>query len=71
MTIAVALFFAVWWMDEAAWVPAGLAASVVLLIFFSAREVVMRRAWTRYLLEQDSREHPVKESSRKSGSSTL
>lgn len=69
MTIAIALFFAVWWMDEAAWVPAGLAASVVLLIFFSAREVVMRRAWTRYLLEQDSREHPVKESSRKGGSS--
>lgn len=69
MTIAIALFFAVWWMDEAAWVPAGLAASVVLLIFFSAREVVMRRAWTRYLLEQDSREHPVKEGSRKSGSS--
>lgn len=69
MTIAVALFFGVWWMDEAAWVPAGLAASVVLLVFFSAREVVMRRAWTRYLLEQDSRDHATKESNRKSGSS--
>jgi len=56
-------------MDDAAWVPAGLASLVVLLIFFSAREVVMRRAWTRYLLEQDSREHTGKESSRKSGSS--
>jgi hypothetical protein len=33
-------------------VPAGLAASVVLLVALSAREVVMRRAWTRYLLEQ-------------------
>lgn len=32
--------------------PAGLAASVVLLVALSAREVVMRRAWTRYLLEQ-------------------
>ena len=66
---AIAVFFAIWWVDEAAWVPAGLAALVVLLIFFSAREVVMRRAWTRYLLEQDSREHSVKEGSRKSSSS--
>ena len=53
---AVALFFALWWMlvsggDEAPWLPAGLAASVVLLVALSAREVVMRRAWTRYLLE--------------------
>ena len=53
---ALALFFALWWMlvvggDEAPWVPAGLAASVVLLVALSAREVVMRRAWTRYLLE--------------------
>jgi hypothetical protein len=53
---AIALFFALWWMlvvggDEAPWVPAGLAASVVLLVALSAREVVMRRAWTRYLLE--------------------
>ena len=63
---AIGVFFAVWWIDEAAWVPAGLAALVVLLIFFSAREVVMRRAWTRYLLEQDAREHSVKEGSRKS-----
>lgn len=53
---ALALFFALWWMlsgaDEAPWMPAGLAASVVLLVALSAREVVMRRAWTRYLLEQ-------------------
>jgi tetratricopeptide (TPR) repeat protein len=53
---AVALFFMLWWMlvsggDEAPWLPAGLAASVVLLVAVSAREVVMRRAWTRYLLE--------------------
>lgn len=38
--------------DEAPWIPAGLAASVVLLVVLSAREVVMRRAWTRYLLDQ-------------------
>jgi tetratricopeptide (TPR) repeat protein len=50
------LFFGLWWIlvsggDEAPWLPAGLAASVVLLVALSAREVIMRRAWTRYLLE--------------------
>ncbi len=54
---AIFLFFALWWYlvsggDEAPWIPAGLAASVVLLVALSAREVVMRRAWTRYLLDQ-------------------
>jgi hypothetical protein len=54
---AMALFFGLWWMlvsggDEAPWIPAGLAASVVLLVALSGREVVMRRAWTRYLLDQ-------------------
>jgi tetratricopeptide (TPR) repeat protein len=39
--------------EENPWVPAGLAASVVILVAASAREVVMRRAWTRYLLEED------------------
>lgn len=57
---AAALFFALWWVlhtsgDEAPWVPAGLAASVVMLVALAAREVVMRRAWTRYILEQDRR----------------
>lgn len=56
------LFFALWWMlviggDEAPWISAGLAASVVLLVALSAREVVMRRAWTRYLLEHGVPEH--------------
>jgi tetratricopeptide (TPR) repeat protein len=59
LVAAIALFLALWWMlisggDEAPWIPAGLAASVVLLVALSAREVVMRRAWTRYLLEQGS-----------------
>ena len=54
---AFTLFLALWWIlvsgeDEAPWIPAGLGASVVLLVALSAREVVMRRAWTRYLLEQ-------------------
>jgi hypothetical protein len=56
-----ALFFLLWFMlhnngDEAPWVPAGLAASVVMLVAVAAREVVMRRAWARYLLEYDRRE---------------
>lgn len=56
VVIAAGLFFLLWWMlvragDEAPWLPAGLAASVVLLVALSAREVVMRRAWTRYLLD--------------------
>jgi hypothetical protein len=54
------LFFTLWWMlhtsgDEAPWVPAGLAAIVVMLVAVAAREVIMRRAWTRYILEQDRR----------------
>jgi hypothetical protein len=59
---AAALFFVLWWMlqgDENPWVPAGLAASVVMLVAASAREVIMRRAWTRYILEEGAhrREH--------------
>lgn len=52
---AAALFFVLWWMlreDENPWVPAGLAASVVMLVAASAREVVMRRIWARYILEE-------------------
>lgn len=59
LVAAIALFLAVWMLisggDDAPWIPAGLAASVVLLVALSAREVVMRRAWTRYLLEQGER----------------
>ena len=55
--------------DEAPWIPAGLAASVVLLVALSAREVVMRRAWTRYLLEQGIQEHSSRGNTEKRGSS--
>ena len=63
IAIAVAVFFGLWWIlvsggDEAPWLPAGLAASVVLLVALSAREVLMRRAWTRYLLENGISERP-------------
>jgi tetratricopeptide (TPR) repeat protein len=62
IVLAVGLFFGLWWIlvsggDEAPWLPAGLAASVVLVVALSAREVVMRRAWTRYLLENGIRQN--------------
>ncbi len=76
---AVALFFGLWWTlvsggDEAPWIPAGLAASVVLLVALSAREVVMRRAWTRYLLDQGNDASPrgdTKRAATKTYSSSL
>ncbi len=75
IVIAAGLFFGLWWLlvrsgDEAPWLPAGLAASVVLLVAFSAREVVLRRAWTRHLLDHginqkhSSRSHSSSSSSR-------
>ena len=74
IVISVSLFFGLWWIlvsggDEAPWLPAGLAASVVLLVALSAREVVMRRAWTRYLLENGIREKPGSRSARESSRS--
>jgi tetratricopeptide (TPR) repeat protein len=56
--VSTALFFVLWWMlqeEENPWVPAGLAAIVVMLVAASAREVVMRRALTRYLLDDEPR----------------
>ncbi|HYY59656.1 MAG TPA: hypothetical protein VE842_20165 [Pyrinomonadaceae bacterium] len=55
--------------EDAAWVPAGLAASVVMMVAIAAREVVMRRALTRYILEQDRREHSGREAGKRSSSS--
>ena len=71
---AVVLFFGLWWVllsggDEAPWIPAGLAAGVVLLIALSAREVVMRRAWTKHLLEQGLHEQHSSRDKAKSSSS--
>lgn len=66
------LFFTLWWMlftggDEAPWISAGLAAGLVLLVALSAREVVMRRAWTRYLLEHGTPEHSMRHSEHSAG----
>jgi hypothetical protein len=71
---AATLFVVLWAMlhssgDEAPWVPAGLAASVVMLVAIAAREVVMRRAWTRYILEQDRRDLHVDKGARSHSSS--
>jgi hypothetical protein len=72
--VAAATLFAVLWGmlhssgDEAPWIPAGLAASVVMLVAFAAREVVMRRAWTRHILEQDRRDPHAEKVSRKQSS---
>jgi len=46
MAAAAALFFLLWWMlqeEENSWIPAGLAASVVLLVAALARLMVARR----------------------------
>jgi hypothetical protein len=52
--------------DEAPWVPAGLAASLVMLVAVALREVILRRAWTRYVLEQDRRGMHVSDGGAKS-----
>src|SRR6266571_6420229 len=47
---AAALFFLLWWMlqeEENPWIPAGLAASVVLLVAALARLMAARRDRTR------------------------
>ncbi|MBA3805841.1 MAG: hypothetical protein H0X14_09055 [Acidobacteria bacterium] len=71
---AAALFFVLLGMlhssgEDAAWVPAGLAASVVMMVAVAAREVVMRRAWTRYILDQNRRDHTARESGARTSSS--
>jgi tetratricopeptide (TPR) repeat protein len=66
---AAVIFFILWWMlqgEESPWVPAGLAASVVMLVAASAREIVVRRSFARYLLDQDK----YHERSRESGESS-
>jgi tetratricopeptide (TPR) repeat protein len=64
---AAVLFFILWWIlqgEESPWVPAGLAASVVMLVAVSAREIVVRRSVARYLLEQDKHRERPRESGR-------
>ena len=67
---AVLLFLLLWWMlvsggDEAPWLPAALITVVFLVVALSAREVLMRRAWTRYLLENGIKPHSSDRSSQR------
>jgi len=60
VVVSVVVFFGLWWLlaasgDEAPLLPAGMGASVVLLVAVAAREVVMRRAWARYTHELEMR----------------
>jgi hypothetical protein len=60
VVVSLIVFFGLWWLlavsgDEAPLLPAGLVASVVLLVAIAAREVVMRRAWARYTHELEMR----------------
>ena len=73
---AVLLFGLLWWMlvtsgDEAPWLPAGLITVVFLLVALSAREVLMRRAWTRYLLENGIKPHTSSRSNPKTQRKTF
>jgi tetratricopeptide (TPR) repeat protein len=54
-----ALFFLLWWIlqgEENPWIPAGLIASVVMLVAASARLAVVRRSRTRSVRDQRSGE---------------
>lgn len=67
---ALALFFLLWFIldisgDEASWIPAGLASSILFLVAVAAREVVLRRALTRHILEKERRDYRVTDFHRK------
>jgi tetratricopeptide (TPR) repeat protein len=57
--IAGALFFVLWWLlqgEENPWIPAGLAATLVILGAASIRGIVVRRAWARHDRDDGSHE---------------
>jgi tetratricopeptide (TPR) repeat protein len=56
--ISLALFLVLWGIlddgeTHAPWIPAGLVACSVMVVAIAAREIIMRRARTRYLLEKE------------------
>lgn len=62
------LFFVLWWMfqdEENPWIPAGLAASAVVLVAASARGIIMRRAWNRQLLDESDQERFDRQATRR------
>jgi tetratricopeptide (TPR) repeat protein len=65
-----ALFFVLWWMlqgEENPWIPAGLAASVVMLVAASACLAIVRRSRVRYIRDYDSGEWRGRSRPRSSG----
>jgi tetratricopeptide (TPR) repeat protein len=63
-----ALFFILWWMlqgEESPWVPAGLAASVVMLVAAFARLLVARRVRGQYQVRDRSDWHSHSESGKR------
>jgi len=57
--LACLLFLLIWLVlraggDEAPWLPAGLAAALIVLVAAAAREVALRRAWARYTREMEA-----------------
>jgi tetratricopeptide (TPR) repeat protein len=66
---AAALFFVLWWMlqgEESPWVPAGLAASVVMLVAAFARLLVARKVNRQYRVHENVEWHSQAESGRRS-----
>lgn len=58
-TVSAALFFLLWWAlqgEDSPWVPAGLAASIVMVVATSARLVVARRGRTGRMHSSQRRE---------------
>ena len=69
---ALALFFLLWFIlhtgndeSDTSWIPAGLTASVLFLVAVAAREVVLRRALTRHILEKERQDYRVTDFNRK------
>jgi hypothetical protein len=66
---AAALFFVLWWMlqgEESPWVPAGLAASVVMLVAAFARLLVARKVSRQHRVHEPVEWHSQTESGRRS-----
>src|SRR5512143_1204045 len=64
-----ALFFVLWWMlqgEESPWVPAGLAASVVMLVAAFARLLVARKVRSQHRVRDHSDWHSQSDSATRS-----
>lgn len=56
--LSVTLFCGIWFLlrtpdDDTPWIPAGVAAILVIICAAAAREIAMRRAWARYTREME------------------